>query len=141
MKNPNQLHVPGQEIPEDKKLPPQIPKAAYVEPETATSANSRELTETRALPPLLTKRAFSLNKIHTGDSKQGEKIPEILRDDSVLVRKSIPPIASMIGAGDIDKTKPEGKLKKEEKKKTPLLRDQMERLRDLEEGQSQAPDK
>lgn len=112
-----------------------------MEPETATSANSRELTETRALPPLLTKRAFSLNKIHTGDSKQGEKIPEILRDDSVLVRKSIPPIASVIGAGDIDKTKPDGKLKKEEKKKTPLLRDQMERLRDLEEGQSQAPDK
>lgn len=131
----------GQEIPEDEKLPPQIRKAAYVEPETATSANSRESTETRALPPLLTKRAFSLNKIHTADSKQMEKIPEILRDDSVLVGKSIPPIASMMGAGDKDKTKTEGKLKKEEEKKTPLLGDQMERLRDLEEGQPQAPDK
>lgn len=62
-----------------------------------------------------------------------EKIPEILRDDSVLVGKSIPPIASMMGA--------EGKLKKEEEKKTPLLGDQMKRLRDLEEGQPQAPDK
>lgn len=68
-----------------------------------------------------------------------EKIPQILRDDSVLVGKSIPPIASMMG--DKDKTKTEGKLKKEEEKKTPLLGDQMERLRDLEEGQPQAPDK
>lgn len=69
-----------------------------------------------------------------------KKIPEILRDDSVLVGKSIPPIASMMGAGDKDKTKTERKLIKEEKK-TPLLGDQMERLRDLEEGQPQAPDK
>lgn len=52
-----------------------------------------------------------------------EKIFEILRDDFVLVGKFILLIVFMMGVGDKDKIKIEGKFKKEEEKKILFLGD------------------
>ncbi|XP_078323514.1 uncharacterized protein LOC111124415 isoform X2 [Crassostrea virginica] len=129
----------GQEVLEVEKKPPQIPTAAYVEMETSTITKSKE---TRALPPLLTKRAFSLNKIHTKDLQKDDNLPATLRDDSALVGKSIPPISSVIGRGkeEILKREEEKEISDEEKSK-PLLRGSLRSLRDAEEGRPQDQEK
>lgn len=129
----------GQEVLEVEKKPPQIPTAAYVEMETSTITKSKE---TRALPPLLTKRAFSLNKIHTKDLQKDDHLPATLRDDSALVGKSIPPISSVIGRGKVEilKREEEKEISDEEKSK-PLLRGSLRSLRDAEEGRPQDQEK
>lgn len=123
---------------EVEKKPPQIPTTAYVEMETSTITKSKE---TRALPPLLTKRAFSLNKIHTKDLQKDDHLPATLRDDSALVGKSIPPISSVIGRGKVEILKREEEKEISDEKSKPLLRGSLRSLRNAEEGRPQDQEK
>ncbi|XP_048773841.2 uncharacterized protein LOC125679015 isoform X2 [Ostrea edulis] len=129
----------GKEIPDPEVPPPQLPTAAFIEEEIPST---RETKETRALPPLLTKRMSSLNKIHTKDSQLEDRIPDQLREDTTLMGKSIPPIASVMDKGQRDKAEEDPGL--EEKKELLLKRrssqSTLEQLRSLEEGRPHTED-
>ncbi|XP_062577184.1 uncharacterized protein LOC134239056 [Saccostrea cucullata] len=136
----------GKELPDQENLPPQIPTAAYVEAEPSCTPETKE---TRALPPLLLKRMSSQNKIHAEDSGPVDSLPDQLREDTTLVGKSLPPISSMMGKGEGEKSEVEegpgekgveekGAEEKEAKLRKPLL-DKMKdlrrtHLRRMEEG-------
>lgn len=134
------ISLSGKEIPDPEVPPPQLPTAAFIEEEIPST---REIKETRALPPLLTKRMSSLNKIHTKDSQLEDRIPDQLREDTTLMGKSIPPIASVMDKGQRDKAEEDPGL--EEKKELLLKRrssqSTLEQLRSLEEGRPHTEDR